>query len=85
MARGKQLHHPLTLLFWSRKFTIEAGMDWLQQNGHISDHCQSPEEVAPCDVLRVLDLAGTPMFASAKYRAEEEERQYQEAVALSLG
>lgn len=80
MARGKQLHHPLVLMFWARRFSIEEGMDWLQSNGHISDLCQTPEEVAPSDVLRILDLAKMPMMASRKYRQDADDWEEQRAL-----
>lgn len=61
-------HHPLHLLFWAKRFTIVEGMNWLQDRGHISDNCVDAEQVAPVDVLRVLDLSGMPMLASDKCR-----------------
>ena len=49
-------HHPLRLLFAGRKFTDREGMNLLQDPGLISDLCVEPEDVAPCDVERVLAM-----------------------------
>jgi len=57
--------HPLIVLFYTRKFSICAGMDWLQDRGHISDLCQRPEDVAPSDVDAVLAKAGA-LWVKAK-------------------
>jgi hypothetical protein len=63
-----QRHHPLTLLFWSRKFTIEGGMRWLCEHGHICELAERPEDVHREIVLRILDLAKAPMLAGDAYR-----------------
>jgi hypothetical protein len=49
--------HPLIMLFHTRKYTIAEGMNWLQERGHISDLCVTPQDVAPCDVAAVLAKA----------------------------
>ncbi len=65
MPMRPNLHiHPLRAFFHSRKFTAAEGMNWLQGRGTekhgalISDNAVMPEDVAMCDVVRVLRLAG---------------------------
>lgn len=56
MARAKPKYHPLLRVFWSRCFSELAGLNWLQDRGHISDECVTLADVAPCDVERVVML-----------------------------
>lgn len=49
---------PLFWLFISRRFSENAGMNWLQDRGHISDNCVGIETVALEDVKDVLRKAG---------------------------
>lgn len=63
-----QRHHPLTLLFWSRKYSIPAGMCWLREHGYICELAEKPEDVDPRIVLRILNLANAPMLAGEAYR-----------------
>lgn len=48
--------HPLTRLFLARCFSPVTGMNWLQERGLVSDCCVTVEDVAPCDVARVVAL-----------------------------
>jgi hypothetical protein len=57
VRRGKYFH-PMTALFLERRYTVAEGMNWLQERGLVSDLCNRPEEVAPCDVVAVLARAG---------------------------
>lgn len=56
MARSKPPVLPLQRVFWSRGYTELAGLNWLQERGHISDLCVTMADVAPCDAERVLSL-----------------------------
>lgn len=49
--------HPLRAIFRLRCFTVCEGMNWLQERGLVSDECVWPEDVAPSDVDRVLQMA----------------------------
>lgn len=57
-AFGKHFTHPLSRLFGLRGFSVQAGMAWLQDRGHVSDECLWPEDVAPCDLERIFVAAG---------------------------
>lgn len=50
--------HPLVAFFHARQFSTEAGMNWLQDHGQISDLCVTPGDVASSDILAVLTKAG---------------------------
>lgn len=52
--------HPLVILFLQRKFTVQQGMNWLQERAHISDSCVYPQDVAPCDVQEIMRKAANP-------------------------
>lgn len=50
------------MLFYKESYSENAGMDWLQDRGLISDNCVTPEDVAPCDVKAVMEKAGAMLL-----------------------
>ena len=61
MSRRPNWHPLLTFFLW-RGFSVQAGINWLQLHGWISDHCQDIYDVASVDVERVLTAAGKRHF-----------------------
>lgn len=55
--------HPLAAFFEHRRFTVTEGLNWLQERGLISDLCVTVEDVAACDVERVLAQAREALAA----------------------
>lgn len=47
--------HPLTRALIARRWSVTAGMNWLQDRGLISDNCVEVEDVAEVDVEKVLE------------------------------
>lgn len=57
-TRARHRTHPLRLFFDWRRWPWAEAMQWLQDRGWISDNCITPEDVALCDIRRVLAAAG---------------------------
>ncbi len=68
MAEKYQRYHPLTLMFWAKRWQVPDGMRWLRERGHVCELCERPEDVAPVVVLKILDLAKMPMMAGKDFR-----------------
>jgi hypothetical protein len=58
MAREKPNTHPLRRFFQAKQFSELAGMNWLQDHGHVSSNCVTVDDVAERDVQQILGLAG---------------------------
>lgn len=62
--------HALVFLFYAKRFTIEQGMNALQDGPLllISDNCVTPEDVAACDVAAILKLAKCEFYQRSNYK-----------------
>lgn len=55
--RAKHRWHPLLCLFMLRGWEVWRGMHWLTENRWIADECIDVYDVAPCDVVRIIEAA----------------------------